>query len=224
MTVYHGSEFVVEKPRHGLGKCTNDYGLGFYCTEDKTLAGEWSVSPLHDGFINQYEIDLGALKVLNLADGHHAVLHWLAILLENRTFDIEGDVASAAKDYLLKNFRPKYDDDVDVIIGYRANGSYFSFARTFLSGALSYGNLSRAIRLGNLGLQVVIKSERAFEVLSFVGAESASRSSFLDARERRDSEARQEFQRLKAQPFDPSGLYMLNILQERIAPDDPRVQ
>ena len=223
MTVYHGSEFVVEKPRHGLGKCTNDYGLGFYCTEDKTLAGEWSVSPLHDGFINQYEIDLGALKVLNLADGHHAVLHWLAILLENRTFDIEGDVASAAKDYLLKNFRPKYDD-VDVIIGYRANDSYFSFARTFLSGALSYGNLSRAIRLGNLGLQVVIKSERAFEVLSFVGAESASRSSFLDARERRDSEARQEFQRLKAQPFDPSGLYMLNILQERIAPDDPRVQ
>ena len=55
MTVYHGSEFVVEKPLHGLGKRTNDYGLGFYCTEDKTLAGEWSVSPLHDGFVNQYE-------------------------------------------------------------------------------------------------------------------------------------------------------------------------
>ena len=58
MTIYHGSEFVVEKPQHGLGKRTNDYGLGFYCTEDKALAGEWSVSPLHDGFVNQYEIDL----------------------------------------------------------------------------------------------------------------------------------------------------------------------
>ena len=83
MTVYHGSEFVVEKPQHGLGKRTNDYGLGFYCTEDKTLAGEWSVSPLHDGFVNQYEIDIDALKVLNLADGRHTVLHWLAILLES---------------------------------------------------------------------------------------------------------------------------------------------
>ena len=92
MTVYHGSEFVVEKPQHGIGKRTNDYGLGFYCTEDKTLAGEWSVSPLHDGFVNQYEIDIDTLKVLNLADGRHTVLHWLAILLENRTFDIEGDV------------------------------------------------------------------------------------------------------------------------------------
>ena len=44
MTVYHGSEFVVEKPQHGLGKRTNDYGLGFYCTEDKALAGEWSAA------------------------------------------------------------------------------------------------------------------------------------------------------------------------------------
>ncbi len=52
MTIYHGSENVVERPLYGFGKRTNDYGLGFYCTEDRTLAGEWSVTPLHDGFIN----------------------------------------------------------------------------------------------------------------------------------------------------------------------------
>lgn len=223
MIIYHGSEFVIEKPEYGRGKRTNDYGLGFYCTEDKSLAGEWSVTPFHDGFINQYEIDTGDLKILNLDDGSFTVLHWLAILLENRTFDIEGDVAFAAKDYLLANFRSGYGDS-DIIIGYRANDSYFSFARTFLSGALSYANLSRAIRLGNLGLQVVVKSRKAFDAIRFAGATPTMRADFLVLKEQRDAEARSEFQRLKAVPFDPSGFYMLNILQDRIRPDDPRIQ
>ena len=223
MTLYHGSEFIIEKPQHGFGKRTNDYGLGFYCTADKSLAGEWSVTPLHDGYINQYEMSIEGLNVLNLDDPRFTVLHWLAILIENRTFDIEGDVASAAKDYLLANFRPDYLD-ADVIIGYRADDSYFSFARTFLSGALSYANLSRAIRLGNLGLQVVAKSRKAFDALAFTSATPATRPDFLASKERRDTAARQEFQRLKAQPFDLNGLYMLNILQGRIGPDDPRLQ
>ena len=223
MTIYHGSEFVVDKPQYGFGKRTNDYGMGFYCTADKSLAGEWSVTPIHDGFINQYEITIDDLNVLNLDDGSFTVLHWLAILLENRTFDIEGDLASAAKDYLLANFRPDYAE-ADVIIGYRANDSYFSFARTFLSGALSYANLSRAIRLGNLGLQIVARSRKAFDAIRFVGATPTARVDFLAAKENRDTEARLEFQRLKAAPFDPNALYMLNILQERIMPDDPRIQ
>ena len=223
MTIFHGSESVVERPVFGFGKRSNDYGLGFYCTEDRSLAGKWSVTPLHDGFVNQYELDLSLLNVLNLADGSFTVLHWLAVLLENRTFDIDGDIASAARDYLLSTFLPDYSK-ADVIVGYRADDSYFSFARTFLSGALSYANLSRAIRLGNLGLQVVAKSRKAFGALSFVSAEPASRSDYLDSRERRDADARREFHEMRAQPFDPDGLYMLNILQERIRPDDPRLQ
>ena len=189
MRIYHGSEFAIRQPQYGLGKRTNDYGLGFYCTEDKMLAGEWSVTPLHDGFINEYELNVDGLKVLNLDGGSFTVLHWLAILLENRTFDMEGDLASAARDYLLTNFRTDYED-ADVIIGYRANDSYFSFARTFLSGALSYANLSKAIRLGNLGLQVVVKSRRGFDSLSFVAAGHSDRPAFLASKEKRDAEAR----------------------------------
>ena len=223
MKIYHGSEFEVKRPQYGLGRRANDYGLGFYCTDDKSLAGEWSVSPLHDGYVNEYEIAIDGLTVLKLDDRPFTVLHWLAILLENRTFDVEGDLASAAKDYLLENFRPDYAN-ADIIIGYRADDSYFSFARTFLSGALSYANLSRAIRLGNLGLQIVVKSRRAFDAIVFTGSHTARRSMFLAAKERRDKEAREEFRSLGAQPFDPNALYMLNILQERVRPDDPRLQ
>ena len=33
ITLYHGSEQIVESPTFGLGKQNNDFGLGFYCTE-----------------------------------------------------------------------------------------------------------------------------------------------------------------------------------------------
>ncbi|MBQ2640754.1 MAG: DUF3990 domain-containing protein, partial [Lachnospiraceae bacterium] len=32
--IYHGSVKIIEKPQYGAGRRDNDYGLGFYCTED----------------------------------------------------------------------------------------------------------------------------------------------------------------------------------------------
>ena len=42
MQIYHGSSVIIETPVFGLGKAYNDYGRGFYCTENIELAGkEW---------------------------------------------------------------------------------------------------------------------------------------------------------------------------------------
>ena len=38
MIIYHGSQQIVEVPKFGIGKTYNDYGQGFYCTEDIELA------------------------------------------------------------------------------------------------------------------------------------------------------------------------------------------
>ena len=40
ITLYHGSEQLVETPAFGFGKKNNDFGLGFYCTESEELAKE----------------------------------------------------------------------------------------------------------------------------------------------------------------------------------------
>ena len=40
MKIFHGSENRIEKPEYGKGKPYNDYGLGFYCTEDIEMAME----------------------------------------------------------------------------------------------------------------------------------------------------------------------------------------
>ena len=40
ITIYHGSQNIIETPTFGLGKKTNDFGLGFYCTQNEELAKE----------------------------------------------------------------------------------------------------------------------------------------------------------------------------------------
>ena len=64
--VYHGSAKIIEKPVYGIGNPNNDYGLGFYCTENEELAKEWAVSSQYNGFANQYKLDISYLKILNL--------------------------------------------------------------------------------------------------------------------------------------------------------------
>ena len=54
ITLYHGSEQIVESPTFGLGKQNNDFGLGFYCTESEELAKEWAVSSLRNGFVKLF--------------------------------------------------------------------------------------------------------------------------------------------------------------------------
>ena len=54
MLLYHGSENIIYKPIFGQGNSANDYGRGFYCTENYDIAGEWACKRESDGFINQY--------------------------------------------------------------------------------------------------------------------------------------------------------------------------
>ena len=60
--IYHGSISIIDKPTYGFGKAYNDYGLGFYATEDMELAKEWAVEEDKSGFANKYELDLSDLK------------------------------------------------------------------------------------------------------------------------------------------------------------------
>ena len=168
LTIFHGSGQIIERPTFGLGNPHNDYGLGFYCTESPELAREWGASEEADGFANRYSLDAKGLTELNLNDGSYTILHWLAVLLENRTFRVSGDIAPLARTFLLDRFSVDYHS-YDLMRGYRADDSYFSFANAFLNNGLSLSRLERAMALGNLGEQVVVRSEKAFSRLVFEG-------------------------------------------------------
>lgn len=221
MILWHGSSEIVKQPRLELCRPYNDYGAGFYCTECEDLAKEWACPGEADGFANRYELSTDKLAILDLSSSDYSVLTWLALLLANRRVDLSNAIARAARDYLLDRFLID-TSGFDIIRGYRADDSYFSFARAFLNNTISVVQLSEAMRLGNLGEQVVLTSAKAFECIRFIGYELAPCEIYHTRRAERDRYARSQYQSLCAQ-LDRTGLYVRDILLEEVDPHDPRL-
>lgn len=220
ITIYHGSQQIVEVPTFGKGRKNNDFGLGFYCTESNDLAKEWAVSSLRDGFSNRYTLDTEYLNILNLNSPSYTILNWMAVLVEHRLFSIKTPVARRAKRYLIDNFGINVNA-FDLITGYRANDSYFDYAEAFLNNAITVEQLSRAMRLGKLGEQIVIKSKFAFSKIKFEGFEIAEKGTYYVLRKARDDAASQMY--LDIQEEEVDGLYIQDIMRGGITNDDARI-
>lgn len=222
--IYHGSQWIVEKPEFGVGKVYNDYGQGFYCTESIELAKEWACPVKNDGYANKYKLHLDGLNCMYLTKGEFNILNWLAILLANRKFDITSPVGSQAKEFILDRFMPD-TDGVDVMIGYRADDSYFSYAEDFVNNMISLRDLNMAMQLGMLGEQVVLLSERAFEQIEFVGYEVADYREYYYKRAERDQNARAAYWDHKKDLQQlMNDVFVLDIMREDMQHDDPRLQ
>ncbi len=221
--LYHGSSNIIKKPIFGYGKRYNDYGLGFYCTDSLEMAKEWAAGKERDGYANCYELECDGLLILNLNEPEYSILHWLTVLLQNREFNVPSGLALEAKEYLIANFAIDYES-FDAIIGYRADDSYFSFAQDFINGTISYRQLNNAMHLGKLGQQFVLKSETAFERLEFVGSELVKSDVWCAKKLRRDKAARSEYFNVERSRRQRGDLYITQIMDEEMKPDDPRLR
>lgn len=220
--LYHGSEQIIEKPQFSKGAITNDYGRGFYCTENIELAKEWACAKNTNGFANQYELNMTGMSVLNLTSSNYHILNWLAILADNRTYWERSSISEQAKIYLQENFLIEIEN-YDIIIGYRADDSYFSFAQDFVANTISLQQLDKAMHLGKLGEQVVLKSQKAFEQIQFIDSVSADAEEYFAKKMLRDKQARQEYRQSKRKQADINDLYMLDIMREGIKNGDTRL-
>ena len=220
ITLYHGSEQLVEEPTFGKGRVNNDFGLGFYCTESEALAKEWAVSSLRNGFANRYTLDTEYLNILNLNSPDYTILNWIAVLVEHRLFSIKTPVARRAKRYLIDHFGVNVNA-YDLITGYRADDSYFDYAESFLNNGVSVEQLARAMRLGKLGEQIVIKSQFAFSRLRYEGFDVAEKEKYYVLRKARDNEANRTY--LDMLEEESNGLYIQDIMRGGIRNDDPRI-
>ncbi len=223
MTVYHGSDHIIDVPVFHGGKRTNDYGYGFYTTENSDLAREWACSKNTNGFANRYELDLNELSILNLNSPEFNILNWLAILTHYRSYWQNGSVSEEVKTYLQEHFFIS-PEDYDIIIGYRADDSYFSFAQDFVAGTISLQKLSEAMRLGKLGEQVVLKSEKAYTQIHFLDAERVEAEVWYDKKINRDRAARREYRNNRRVTDNIGELYILDIMREGITNGDPRLR
>ncbi len=118
---------------------------------------------------------------------------------------------------------PAYDS-YDVIIGYRADDSYFSFANAFLNGTISLEQLKKAMYLGKLGEQTVLKTQKAFAQLQYIEHIVAEQEIYYPKKIMRDKAARTASQAERGKTRAADAVYMLDILREEWKQDDPRLR
>ena len=150
----------------------------------------------------------------------YTILNWIAVLVAHRLFSIKSPAAQQAKRYLIDNFGVNVNA-YDLIIGYRADDSYFDFAASFLNNGISVQQLANAMRLGKLGEQIVIKSKYAFSLLHYDGFSIAEKEKYYVRRKARNDEADQLYSDILEEETD--GLYILDIIRGGIQNDDPRI-
>ena len=212
--VYHGTKDPALKADFSFDNRNNDYGKGFYTTPYPELGKEWAYTAYtkgDKGYLYKYTIDLSGLDVLDLTQMDSA--HWIAELITNRTINVDG--REALKD-TIEQFKHKYKLDTsktDVIIGYRADDSYFTYAEDFLSGAIYKDTLESALRNDNLGIQVFIKSEKAFKALKQEGEPIEVPEKYKDYYQKRDKSVRKKYQEDRKNQVSRSKIRVYDLLR-----------
>ena len=147
MRLYHTGSVEIKSPDIFLGRKNADFGQGFYLTPDEDFTIRWAAK---DAVINEYELDLTGLEVKRFVRDKE----WF--------------------DYIFENRRVNDTIKADVVIGPIANDTIYDTLGIISSGFLSPKKAVDLLMIGPEYIQVVIKSEKAREQLSFLGSRRAA--------------------------------------------------
>ena len=216
MNIYHGSKTIIEQPKYHGSNSTNDYGPSFYLTLDLDAAKSWACRNNSVGIVNKYTVDTKTFKKLKVLDltnkDKYSVLNWMAILMHFRTLDS----SFIKNNSLVLDWLAKFYIDVngyDVVIGFRADDSYFRFPIRFISNDLAFEDLEDIYMSGHLGIQYAFMSERAIKALKFSGAIECE-STFLGHYYAIVKKASEEFDEMINRPRDPNKTYILDLMRQ----------
>ena len=224
MLLYHGSPQIVKEPSLSKARANNDYGKGFYCTEDIEMAKEWAVRKELQGFANCYELNDEGLRIINLQGENYSVLNWIALLCRHRKISPKREIEKLSLQYLLDNFLPDIRE-ADIVIGYRADDSYFTFARDFIANSLALRQLREALELGKLGIQVALVSEKAMQRLKFIKAEPVDAEKYSQQWAVREQSARSDYhERVSNSGTSLDDIFIIDIARGQMKDGDPRLR
>ncbi len=153
MTLYHGSNTIVDSPMLLNRQRALDFGAGFYLTSSLAQATRWAKSVTlrrGDGkpTVNVYELDEHNLPDINVLRFETANADWLDYVVQNRRGQ------SVAGDY-------------DIVIGPVANDSTLPVIDDYMAGIYTKEEAVRRLLPQNLTDQYAFKSVYAINMLIF---------------------------------------------------------
>ena len=102
--------------------------------------------------------------------------------------------------------------------------NFGTFANAFLNNTLSLHQLEKAMYLGRLGEQIVLKSKKAFEQIGFTEIIPAEKEIYYPMKTARDKEAREAYRKERSNRRASEAVYLIDILREEWKNDDARLR
>ena len=154
MILYHGSDVSVENPNLVLSRKNLDFGSGFYTTESKEQAIDFSHKVMirkktDSQSISVYDFDINEAKaVLDILQFSTPDKYWL--------------------DYVHQNRRNIYTGkQYDLIIGPVANDDVFATLLVYEQGILNAEQTLEALKIKELYNQYVFKTQKSLLLLKY---------------------------------------------------------
>lgn len=155
MTLYHGSNTIVEIPQLIEQNRYLDFGNGFYTTTNKAQAENFAQKVIvrrgGKSIVNKYEFDENADNDLIIKRFSAPNEEWLDFVSEHRNGTYVGK---------------KYD----IIIGAVANDDVYRTLQVYASGILTKEQALEALKVKKLFNQYVFATNEALSLLKFVSA------------------------------------------------------
>jgi len=226
LTLYHGSfnQKGIPQPRrdipgHTFGRIDMDFGTGFYLTPNANQAKEWAVRKGNNGSLNTYRLNIDGLHILHLEPEACCPLCWMTVMLYFRGTRMQ----RRDKHWLIDNYYLDVDS-YDLVCGLTADDQYYRIFNDFVTNQLSYRGLCKALLLGGLGRQYVIKSIKGYENLHFLNCNTVFSEIWLSRGSERHRIANEQYDVIQQQHcHSRDELFLADIISERIMPNDTRL-
>jgi len=157
MILYHGSYITVESPNLNLSRKNLDFGAGFYTTENKEQAVDFSQKVMirkrqKKRSVSVYDFDM---------DTAEAVLDILRFQAPDRLW----------LDFVHKNRRATYiEKSYDLVIGPVGNDDVFATLIVYEQGILNVEQTLEALKIKKLYNQFTFKTEKALSLLKYINS------------------------------------------------------
>lgn len=172
---YHGSNTIIQMPDLSKSREDIDFGVGFYLTEDYSMAAKWACKK-NNSICNKYNLNLDGLAVYEFVLDKE----WLDFVTANRNEEIEKN-----------NKFEKYD----ILIGAIADDRLYNTIEMYENGFLPASKAIEIMNCMDYGKQIVLKTQKAIDNLEFLGYEKISGERKYNFKEQYRNEKREAFAR-----------------------------
>ena len=144
ITLYHGSNQIVESPEIRIARYNKDFYYGFYCTLIKEQAIKWATRYQSTGYLNEYSYTEN--PELKIKKFETMTEEWLDFIADCRL--------GKAHDY-------------DIVEGPMANDTIFNYVQDFIDGNISRAAFWELAKFKKPTHQISFHTARALRTLKF---------------------------------------------------------